>query len=167
MHAGCRLDQIVIILALAATVAHCNIVQHQHSNLPIVINTWPFTEATDAAWSALTDLDSTTPALDAVEIGCTTCEDLQCDYTVGYGGSPDESGETTLDALIMDGTAMTAGAVATLRHVKEAARAARLVMERTTHTLLGGFQASQFAVEMGLKPSDLTTNHSHDVHEDW
>ena len=35
--------------------------------------------------------------------GCGECERLQCDFTVGYGGSPDEEGETTLDALIMDG----------------------------------------------------------------
>ncbi len=35
--------------------------------------------------------------------GCTTCEEEQCDLTVGYGGSPDEGGRTTLDALIMDG----------------------------------------------------------------
>jgi len=41
--------------------------------------------------------------LDAVEKGCTTCEDEQCDGTVGFGGSPDENGETTLDAMIMDG----------------------------------------------------------------
>lgn len=42
-------------------------------------------------------------ALDAVEAGCSRCEDEQCDYTVGFGGSPDENGETTLDAMIMDG----------------------------------------------------------------
>lgn len=42
-------------------------------------------------------------ALDAVEKGCHTCEFLQCDGTVGYGGSPDEQAETTLDAMIMDG----------------------------------------------------------------
>lgn len=35
--------------------------------------------------------------------GCTICEQEQCDGTVGYGGSPDENGETTLDALIIDG----------------------------------------------------------------
>lgn len=46
---------------------------------------------------------STTPALDAVQAGCTKCEEDQCDGTVGYGGSPDENGETTLDAMIMDG----------------------------------------------------------------
>lgn len=38
--------------------------------------------------------------------GCTACEKLQCDFTVGWGGSPDEDGETTLDALVMDGDSM-------------------------------------------------------------
>lgn len=52
------------------------------------------------AWSALQSGGS---VLDAVEKGCTRCEIEQCDGTVGYGGSPDETGETTLDALIMNG----------------------------------------------------------------
>ena len=42
-------------------------------------------------------------ALDAIEFGCSVCEDEQCKHTVGWGGSPDENGETTLDAMIMDG----------------------------------------------------------------
>lgn len=42
-------------------------------------------------------------AIAAIEAGCTVCEEKQCDFTVGYGGSPDENGETTLDALIFDG----------------------------------------------------------------
>ena len=44
--------------------------------------------------------------------GCTRCEELQCDRTVGFGGSPDEAGETTLDALIMDGDSMRVSAAA-------------------------------------------------------
>lgn len=35
--------------------------------------------------------------------GCSVCEEQQCDFTVGYGGSPDEAGHTTLDAMLMDG----------------------------------------------------------------
>ena len=35
----------------------------------------------------------------------------QCDGTVGFGGSPDSNGETTLDAMIMDGVTMDVGSV--------------------------------------------------------
>ena len=42
-------------------------------------------------------------AVDAVEMTGHSCEMSQCRHTVGFGGSPDESGETTLDAMIMDG----------------------------------------------------------------
>lgn len=52
------------------------------------------------AWRTLASGGS---ALDAVESGCGECEKEQCDGTVGFGGSPDERGETTLDAMIMDG----------------------------------------------------------------
>lgn len=48
-------------------------------------------------------LSSRGSAIDAIVAGCTVCEQEQCDGTVGYGGSPDENGETTLDALIIDG----------------------------------------------------------------
>ena len=57
-----------------------------------------------SAWKVLFENNGT--ALDAVEQGCTVCELEQCDGTVGYGGSPDENGETTLDAMIMDGYKM-------------------------------------------------------------
>lgn len=53
------------------------------------------------AWDAI--YNKKVSALDAVEKGCSVCEEQQCRKTVGFGGSPDESGETTLDALIMDG----------------------------------------------------------------
>jgi len=137
---------------------------------PIIINTWPFTDATEAAWKVLQhgkDDNNGGKALDAVEIAAARCEELQCDGTVGFGGSPDETGETTLDAMIMDGDTMEVGAVASLRHVKEAVTAARLVKDHTTHSLLAGLQASQFATMMGLKPANLTTEHSAKIHTDW
>ena len=53
------------------------------------------------AWKALRRKPS--DAVQAVVAGCSQCERDQCDGTVGFGGSPDEKGETTLDAMIMDG----------------------------------------------------------------
>ena len=41
--------------------------------------------------------------LNAVVAGCIQCQSLHCVGGVGYGGSPDETGETTLDAMIMNG----------------------------------------------------------------
>lgn len=70
------------------------------SNFPIVVSTWPFLEAVRAAWRSV---DGGYSAVDAVIDGCSACELLRCDGTVGPGGSPDENGETTLDALVMDG----------------------------------------------------------------
>ena len=125
--------------------------------LPMVINTWggPFTAAADAAYEALTSSSSSSlsssAALDAVEIGCRACERGQCGGSVGYGGSPDESCETTLDALVMDGSTMDSGAVAGLRRVRDAVSVARRVLEHTAHSLLVGDLATRFAVENGFE----------------
>ncbi|XP_018534913.1 N(4)-(beta-N-acetylglucosaminyl)-L-asparaginase isoform X1 [Lates calcarifer] len=134
------------------------------SSLPLVINTWPFKNATAAAWSALQSGGS---VLDAVEKGCARCEMEQCDGSVGYGGSPDESGETTLDAMIMNGDTMEVGAVADLRRIKNAIGVARAVMEHTDHTLLVGESASLFAENMGFIAEDLTTNKSVNIFSQW
>jgi N4-(beta-N-acetylglucosaminyl)-L-asparaginase len=67
---------------------------------PLVVSTWPFLDAVRAAWRAV---DSGLSAVDSVVEGCSECEELRCDGTVGPGGSPDENGETTIDALVMDG----------------------------------------------------------------
>jgi len=70
---------------------------------PLVVSTWPFREAVRAAWDVVSAGDGGGSAVDAVVAGCSACEVLRCDGTVGPGGSPDENGETTLDALIMNG----------------------------------------------------------------
>ena len=38
----------------------------KETHWPLVVNTWPFTDATEAAWQALNNNASVTPALDAV-----------------------------------------------------------------------------------------------------
>ncbi|KAL3878195.1 hypothetical protein ACJMK2_030563 [Sinanodonta woodiana] len=133
--------------------------------LPLVINTWPFTNATAAAWNTIFNLKKS--AVDAVEIGCMKCETDRCDGSVGWGGSPDEQGETTLDAMIMDGRTHDVGAVGVLRRIKPAISVARAVMEFTTHTLLAGDQATAFAKEVGFNETDLTSNISAQMFKDW
>ncbi|XP_067120141.1 N(4)-(Beta-N-acetylglucosaminyl)-L-asparaginase [Centruroides vittatus] len=143
----------------------CFIMSVEAKNIPVVINTWEFTVATKAAWNAV--YNEGRSALDAVEIGCTACEVAQCDGTVGYGGSPDESGETTLDAMIMDGPSHDIGAVGALRRVKSAISVARRVLENTQHSILVGDQATEFAKQMGFKEEDLSTNKSRDMWKKW
>ncbi|XP_014770986.1 N(4)-(Beta-N-acetylglucosaminyl)-L-asparaginase [Octopus bimaculoides] len=136
------------------------------SNLPIVINTWPFITANAKAWSVINSKG--TSALDAIEHGCSMCDlHRQCGSSVGYGGSPDENGETTLDAMIMEGITHSVGAVADLRRVKSAISVARAVMKYTDHTLLVGDAATKFALQMGFKESDLHTNESIAVWKKW
>lgn len=137
---------------------------YAESKLPLVINTWAFREANEAAWQTLQAGGS---ALDSLVEGCSTCEALQCDGTVGYGGSPDENGETTLDAMIMDGSNMNIGAVAGLRNIKSAAKVARMVLEHTKHTLLVGEAASNFAEMMGFRRESLTTPTSRKIWQEW
>ncbi|KAI1118208.1 asparaginase [Nemania sp. NC0429] len=140
-----------------ALAARANCANHNSPGLPMVINTWsgPFTAATDAAYLSL--LDARTSALDAVELGCSTCEANQCDGSVGYGGSPDENCETTLDAMIMDGATMKSGSVAALRRIKNAIGVARAVLEHTTHTMIAGDFATDFAVSNGFEAESLAT----------
>ncbi|CAL1538227.1 unnamed protein product [Lymnaea stagnalis] len=132
--------------------------------LPIVVNTWPFVNATFSAWEALL---SGVSAEDSLVIGCTTCEKLQCDGSVGFGSNPDESGETTLDAMIMDGATYAVGAVGDLRRVKNAIGVAQAVMHYTDHTLLAGESATKFAIEMGFKEESLATNNSQNMYASW
>ncbi|XP_007431071.1 N(4)-(beta-N-acetylglucosaminyl)-L-asparaginase isoform X2 [Python bivittatus] len=132
--------------------------------LPLVLNTWAFEKATEAAWNTLQAGGS---ELDAIEKGCEQCQTDQCDGSVGYGGSPDEHGETTLDAMIMDGNTMQVGAVADLRRIKNAIGVARKVIEHTRHTLLVGESASLFAESMGFPSEDLTTQKSLSIYVRW
>lgn len=54
-------------------------------------------------------------ALDAVEVGCRLVENNPDDHTVGTGGLPNLLGEVELEASIMDGRTLAAGAVGAVR----------------------------------------------------
>ena len=134
----------------AAVLAGAVVLLHSARPPPqdVVINTWPFVNATRAGFAALQRSDSRARALDAITWGCNRCEVDQCDFTVGFGGSPDSEGETTLDAMILDGSTMEMGAVAQLRRVKPAIRVARAVMEHSSHSLLAGNGALASSIDV-------------------
>ena len=75
-------------------------------------------------------------ALDGVIAGVNINENDPNDVSVGYGGLPNEDGVVELDSAVMHGPNHMAGAVASLRNIKNPSKVARMVMERTDHVLL-------------------------------
>ena len=71
--------------------------------------------------------------LDAVIAGVNIVELDPKDNSVGYGGLPNERGDVELDASCMHGPTRRAGAVASIRGVREPSKVARVVLERTDH----------------------------------
>ncbi len=96
--------------------------------------------------------------LDAVIEGVNIVENDPNDTSVGYGGLPNEEGVVELDSSVMHGPTHRAGAVASLRGIKNPSKVARLVMERTDHVLIVGEGALRFAKAHGFKEEDLLTD---------
>jgi beta-aspartyl-peptidase (threonine type) len=92
-------------------------------------------------------------SLDAVETVVKFMEDCPL-FNAGKGAVLNEYGNAELDAAIMDGRTGMAGAVAGVTTIKNPIAAARLVMEKTTHVMLAGKGACDFAEKMGLVPAD-------------
>src|SRR5215467_12334918 len=88
--------------------------------------------------------------LDAVVAAVTIVEDDPNDDSVGYGGLPNEEGEVELDASCMHGPTHRAGSVASVRKIKNVAKLAQTVMQRTNHVMLVGDGARRFAVAEGF-----------------
>jgi len=71
-------------------------------------------------------------------------------FNAGRGAVFSNAGINELDAAIMDGRTLRAGAVAAVRHVKNPIELARRVMDASPHVLLTGAGAEEFALEQSL-----------------
>jgi L-asparaginase / beta-aspartyl-peptidase len=102
-------------------------------------------------------------ALNAVERSVTFLEDHHL-FNAGRGSALNNKGEIEMDASIMDGKTLKAGAVSMVRNVKNPIGLARIVMSKTRHVLLSGYGAVDLAKarEITLEPdSYFMTEHQY------
>src|SRR5438876_2678450 len=92
-------------------------------------------------------------SLDATEAAVRVLED-DPRFNAGKGSVFTSAGTNEMDAAIMDGKALAAGAVAALKHVRNPINLARLVMEKSGHVMMDGEGAEAFAKENGMELVD-------------
>ena len=135
-----------------------------NKNNPIILSTWNHgLPANDAAWKVL---ENDSSAMDAAEAGARVAEADPTITSVGFGGLPDEQGNVTLDACVMDSNG-NAGSVAFLQNIKHPVSVARKVMEDTKHVMLVGEGARLFALSQGFEEMDLLTVESRQAWKEW
>ncbi|MFO1425377.1 MAG: isoaspartyl peptidase/L-asparaginase [Steroidobacteraceae bacterium] len=103
-------------------------------------------EALDAGYAVL---EQGGTSLDAVTVAVHRLEDNPL-FNAGRGAVLTHDGHASLDAAIMDGQHLRAGAVAGVRHVRNPIELARRVMEKSRYLLLSGDGAEEFALEQGF-----------------
>ncbi len=89
-------------------------------------------------------------SLDAVTAAVVSLEDNPL-FNAGRGAVLTRDGVAELDASVMDGRTLAAGAVTGIKHVRNPVRLARLVMERSPHVMLFGAGAEEFARAQGIE----------------
>jgi len=100
--------------------------------------------ALDTGYQALEQGET---AMDAVEKAVSVLEDCHL-FNAGKGSVFTAEGTHEMDASIMDGKMLMAGAVSSVTGVKNPVQLARLVMEKSGHVFLSGKGAEAFAREM-------------------
>ena len=89
-------------------------------------------------------------SLDAVVAAIRVLEDSPL-FNAGHGATMNAQGVCELDASIMDGRTLDAGAVAGVQHIRNPIMLARDVLERTPHIMLIGDGAEAFARKLGYE----------------
>jgi L-asparaginase / beta-aspartyl-peptidase len=103
-------------------------------------------------------------SLDAVEAAVRVLED-DPHFNAGRGSVFNSAGTNEMDAAIMDGKTLAAGAVAELEHVRNPIVLARAVMEKSKHVMMVGSGAEEFAKRNGIElvdPKYFFTQHRWD-----
>lgn len=105
---------------------------------------------TEALMKGYGVLNANGSSLDAVEAAIRIMEDSPL-FNAGKGAVFTSAGTNELDASIMDGRTLKAGAVASLKHIKNPISLARLVMEKSPHVMMVSDGAESFAKQQGVE----------------
>lgn len=103
-------------------------------------------EALNAGYAVLKDGGS---SLAAVELAVATLENNLL-FNAGRGSVFNNNGSHEMDAAIMEGKTLGAGAVAGVQHIANPVKLATLVMQNSEHVLLSGQGANDFAISQGV-----------------
>jgi L-asparaginase / beta-aspartyl-peptidase len=106
--------------------------------------------ALEVAWPVLQQGGS---ALDAVEAAIVSMEDSGS-FDAGRGSILNQDGRVQLDAMIMDGATLDAGAVGATETVRNPIRVARAILDHAPQVFFVGAGADRFAAEHGFPPID-------------
>jgi beta-aspartyl-peptidase (threonine type) len=121
-----------------------------------------FTEAQQAAYTQKLQealnagyavLENGGISLDAIQAAITVMEDSPL-FNAGKGAVYNSDGNQEMDAAIMDGNTLNAGAIAGVNHIKNPILAARIVMDSSKHVLLSGKGAEIMAKKYGVEMVD-------------
>ncbi len=102
--------------------------------------------ALEVGWKVLSNGGA---AIEAVEAAIVILEDDPT-FDAGIGSHLNLEGRVQLDAIVMDGSTLKAGAVAAVERVRNPIRLARRVFEKSEHMMLVGAGAEKFASENGI-----------------
>ena len=108
---------------------------------------------TQATQAAAKILDSGGSSVDAIEAAIQILEDDPL-FNAGRGAVFTAEGKNELDAAIMDGSNLKAGAVAGVTRTRHPISLARAVMEKSPHVMLIGAGADAFSASVGLEQVD-------------
>ncbi|MFY8021316.1 MAG: isoaspartyl peptidase/L-asparaginase family protein, partial [Bacteroidia bacterium] len=105
-------------------------------------------------------------SLDAVEAAVSALEDFPL-FNAGKGAVFTHKGTHEMDASIMDGSTLEAGAVSGVSHVKNPVQFARIIKEKSGHVFLSGQDAENYAQSMGLKLEDDSYFYEEGRYKQW
>src|SRR6185312_7342652 len=105
-------------------------------------------------------------SVDAVEAAVRVMEDCPL-FNSGKESVFNSDGKNEMDAAIMNGKNLKAGAIAEVMTIRNPISAAKAVMEKSKHVLLASHGAEQFAKESGLEIVDPSYFYDEERHQQW